>query len=109
MSAEPNRTIRRTTQLLYPEESYIIRGACYALYKKFRNTQKESIYQKSLEVELKDKGLQVIREKQLPLYHLGTKVGVYQPDILVNESIVIELKAILVLLKEFRVQIGFLN
>src|SRR5947207_15929756 len=35
----------------------------------------------------------VIREKQLPIYHLGTKVGVYQPDLLVNNLIIIELKA----------------
>ena len=80
------------TTLLYKKESYLIRGACYSIYKKFRNTQKESIYQKSLLEELKNAGLKVIREKQLPIYHLGVKVGVYIPDLLVNETIVIELK-----------------
>ncbi len=78
---------------LYPNESYLIRGACFTIYKKFRNTQKESIYQKSLLEELKNKGLKVTREKQLPIYHLGVKVGVYIPDLLVDESIIIELKA----------------
>ena len=78
---------------LYPEESYIIRGACFSIYKKFRNTQKESIYQRSLLEELKSKGLKVEREKQLPIYHLGVKVGVYVPDLVINEAIIIELKA----------------
>lgn len=78
---------------LFPQESYLIRGACFSIYKKFRNTQKESIYQRSLTEELKSKGLNVVREKQLPIYHLGVKVGVYTPDLLVNKSILIELKA----------------
>jgi len=93
MNAEPSETKRKTTQLLYHQESYIIRGACYDLYKKFRNTQKESVYQRALAEELKLKDFIVVREKQLPIYHLGVKVGVYIPDLLVNEKIIIELKA----------------
>lgn len=79
--------------LLYPQESYFIRGACFSVYKKFRNTQKESVYQKSLIEELKAEGLVVEREKQLPIYYLGKKVGVYTPDIIVNGLILLELKA----------------
>ncbi|MCL5435135.1 MAG: GxxExxY protein [Patescibacteria group bacterium] len=78
---------------LYPQESYLVRGACFEIYKKFRNTQKESIYQRSLFEELKSKGLKVEREKQLPIYHLGVKVGIYVPDLIINEAIIIELKA----------------
>lgn len=80
-------------EFLFKEESYLIRGACFDLYKKFRNTQKESVYQRSLLLELTNKGLQAVREKQLPIYHLGEKVGVYIPDLVVNEAIIIELKA----------------
>lgn len=96
-------TNRRTTQnitrnkadknLLYQRESYLIRGACFNIYKKFRNTQKEIVYQKALEVELNSKGLIVEREKQIPVYHLRVKVGVYIPDLIVNNMILIELKA----------------
>lgn len=92
MDAESSGTKRRTT-LLYPHESYLIRGACFAIYKKFRNTQKESVYQKSLAEELKSRGLKVKLEEQLPIYHLGVKVGVYTPDLVVNEVIIVELKA----------------
>ena len=91
MSAEPAGK-KRTIELLYEQESYLIRGSCFDIYKKFRNTQRESIYQKSLALELKSKGLTVEREKQLPIYHLGTKVGTYIPDIVVNKKIIIELK-----------------
>ena len=77
--------------LLYPDESFLIRGACFSIYKKFRNTQKESIYQRSLLEEMKVRGLKVSREKQFPIYHLNIKVGVYTPDLIVNDSIIIEL------------------
>lgn len=91
MIAEPAGR-KRKTELLYEQESYLIRGSCFDIYKKFRNTHKESIYQKSLALELKIRGLNVQREKQLPIYHLGVKVGTYVPDIVVNEKIIIELK-----------------
>lgn len=78
---------------LYKEESYLIRGACFEVYKQFRNTQKESVYQRALGEELKRAGLTVEREKQLPVYYLDKKVGSYVPDISVNETILLELKA----------------
>lgn len=93
MNAELSRTKRGTTQLLYQEESYIIRACCFLIYKKFRNTQKEKIYQKALEIELLSKGFGVEREKQLPIYHLEQKVGTYIPDFVVNKTIILELKA----------------
>lgn len=88
------------THFLYPKESYLIRGACFAIYQKFRNTQKESIYQKALLEELKSKGLIVEREKQLPVYYRKMKVGVYTPDLLINGTIIIELKTKPALYKE---------
>ena len=80
-------------RLLYRQESYLIRGSCFSIYKKFRNTQKESVYQRSLMLELRDKGLIVEREKQLPVYYSDVKVGIYVPDLLVNQTIIIEIKA----------------
>lgn len=91
---------QKNAKFLFKEESYLIRGACFDIYKKFRNTQKELVYQRSLALELKNKGLLVEREKQMPVYHLGEKVGTYTPDIIVNGSIVLELKAKTLLLKE---------
>lgn len=92
-NAEQSRNTRGITPLLYEKESFAIRGACFSVYKNFRNTQKEIVYQKSLFEELKSKGFNVEREKQLPVYYLSKKVGVYTPDIIVNNSILIELKA----------------
>lgn len=89
-----NSTLKKTqNSLLYPQESYILRGACFTIYKKFLNTQKEKVYQNALKLEMQAHGLQVEQEKQLPIFHLNTKVGVYTPDLIVNGCILLELKA----------------
>lgn len=94
MDAKQNETIRKTKQIiLYPQESFFIQGACFEIYKHFRNTQKEVVYQKALALELMRRGLYVDREKQLPIFYLNQKVGNYVPDLVVNKIIVIELKA----------------
>lgn len=41
---------------------------------------------------LHKKGLQVEIEKQIPIYFLDEKVGVYTPDIVINGCIFLELK-----------------
>lgn len=51
------------------------------------------MYQRSLAAELSQRGLKVEREKSLPVFYLEKKVGIYIPDLLINDSIVIELKA----------------
>jgi len=78
--------------LLYKNESYIIRGGCYEVYKKFRNRHKENIYLRALVQYFLAKGLSIDKEKQIPIYFQGKKVGIYVPDIIVNDIIFIELK-----------------
>jgi GxxExxY protein len=79
-------------KVLYKEESYIIQGGAFEVYKQFRNRHKEIIYQRALVEFLKNKGLATNREKQIPIYFQNKKVGVYIPDIVVNDQIFIELK-----------------
>ena len=78
--------------LLYEQESYIIRGGCFEVYKQFRNRHKEKVYGRALTIYLKKNGLSVEQEKQLPIYFSSEKVGVYIPDIVVESKIFLELK-----------------
>ena len=86
--------MRRETdaKLLYKDESYLIQGGAFKVYKEFRNRHKESVYQKALAECLKTAGLLIDREKQIPIYFQNKKVRVYTPDITVNNTIFIELK-----------------
>ena len=80
-------------KLLYEYESYLIRGACFELYKELGCGHKEVAYQRGLEIKLKEQNLSVTREKQIPIKVSGKKVGAYVPDMIVNNCIMLEIKA----------------
>jgi len=80
------------TKLLYKEESYIIQGGAFEVYKQFRNRHKEKVYHGALNDYLKNRGLEIETEKQIPIYFENKKVGTYIPDIVVDSCIFIELK-----------------
>lgn len=84
---------KKVENFLFEHESYAIRGAVFQIYKHFRNTQKEVVYRNALAQELKKQGLQVETEKRISVSYGGRTVGTYVPDIVVNGSICIELKA----------------
>jgi GxxExxY protein len=79
-------------KLLYKSESYIIQGGAFELYKQFRNRHKENLYLRAFIEYLKQNGLAIEKEKQIPIYFQKKKVGIYIPDIVVNSRIFIELK-----------------
>jgi GxxExxY protein len=53
----------------------------------------ESIYVRALVAELKDNGFGVDREKAIRIWYNGRVVGKHRLDILVDSSVIIELKA----------------
>ncbi len=80
-------------ELLHREESYLIRGACFEVYNEFGGAFKEKVIENSLRISLKSKGLNIETQKRIDIYFKGKKVGTYVPDMIINEIIVIELKA----------------
>ncbi len=54
----------------------------------------ESIYEAALVVELNRAGLRVERRKVLPIYYRDVLVGEHRLDLLVEDTIIVELKAI---------------
>lgn len=80
-------------KLLYKKESFIIRGIAFDIYKQFRNNHKEKIYHNAYFLGLTNNGLTVERDKRIGVFFMGKKIGVYVPDLIIKESILIELKA----------------
>jgi GxxExxY protein len=52
----------------------------------------ERIYENSLAIELRKAGLQIDSQRNLKVYYTGIVVGQYTPDLIVNDSVLIELK-----------------
>ncbi len=84
-----------TANVLHKELSYAIQGAFYDVANKYGKGLKEIIYQKALSEELTRRNLKHEREKRIAIYSkdTGKQLGVYVPDFVVEDKILIELKA----------------
>ena len=65
----------------------------------------ESVYQNALAYELRDAGYKVELEKDIIVKYRGQVVGKFAADMLVNDRLVVENKAILALAKAHEVQL----
>ncbi len=91
------RTETRTDaecSLLYEDITYKIRGAIFAVKKNIGFGHKEIIYQGALEEEFKKSGLRYEKEKSIDVIYEGRKLGVYRPDFIIEDKIILEIKAL---------------
>src|SRR3989304_9648375 len=95
----------KVDNFLYEDLSYKIRGACFDVYNNLGGGHKESIYQKALAIELEKAGIPFEKEKTLNIAYENENIGVYRPDFLINGQIIIELKAVDFMSKDFEVQL----
>lgn len=54
----------------------------------------ESVYQKALIIELKEKGIYAEAETPIDVYYKNTIVGEFRADIIAEKKVIIELKAV---------------
>ena len=83
-----------------------IRETAFAAHKFFKNGFLEKVYENSLRNRLKKQGLKV--EQQIPIPVLdedGSVVGDYVADLMVEDCILLELKAVKSLLDEHTAQV----
>lgn len=79
--------------LLFSEESYKICGALFDVFKELGSGHREKVYQSASEKALENKGFVVQREVSVPVFFQGMNVGRYRLDFLINNQIIVELKA----------------
>lgn len=81
-------------QLLYPDLSYKVRGCFFKVYNVLGFGHKESVYHKALAKEFNNSKLKYEEEKNLQVSYRGEKVGNYRPDFVIENIIIIEIKAL---------------
>ena len=75
--------------------SYQIRGAIYDVYKALGPGLLESVYEEALFMELKQRGLNVERQKNVPLFYKGVLLNTdLRLDLLVEDQVIVELKSV---------------
>ncbi len=80
--------------LKYGELTEKVIGACFRVHGELGFVHKERVYQKALAIELKNSGLRFEKEKGIDILYKGSKVGSYRPDFIIEDKVVLELKAV---------------
>ncbi|MCK5138407.1 MAG: GxxExxY protein [Thermodesulfovibrionia bacterium] len=81
-------------EFLYEDITKKIIRCFYNVYDELGNGFLESVYEKSLMIELENIGLQAVAQKSLNVYYKNQLVGEFKADIIVEDKIIIEIKAI---------------
>ena len=85
--------------------TYQIRGAVFEVNRVLGHGFLEKVYEKALMIELKRRGLNVGNQVPLKVIYKEEIVGEYFADLLVEGRVIVEIKAVRHLLKEYQAQL----
>jgi GxxExxY protein len=88
------------------DETHQILGACFEVYNTMGTGYLESVYQECLEIELATRKIPYRAQESLSLRFKGRELNrTFAPDLLCFDKIIVELKAVRLLLPEHRAQL----
>ena len=83
----------------YKDLTHKIIGCAMAVHNTLGNGFQEVIYQRALAIEMAQNGLDFHRELEMPIFYREQQIGTRRVDFLVEDVIMVELKAITALEK----------
>jgi len=89
----------------YKDVTETIIGCAYRVYNKMGFGFLESVYEKCLLIELRKAGLDMESQKPITVYYDDEIVGEFVADIIVNDTIILELKSVRRVIKAHEVQL----
>jgi GxxExxY protein len=93
------------SKILHSDLTELIIKSFYTVYNVLGYGFLEKVYENSLKLELIKCGLSVESQKNLKVTYLGHEVGDYYADLLVNDLVIVELKAAEALCEEHEAQL----
>lgn len=88
------------------QEGYDLMGAAFEVYNQLGYGMAEEVYQQSLEIELALREIPFATKQCLTAYYKGQRLETgYQPDVIVFDHVVVELKAVKELASEHEAQL----
>ena len=96
--------------LIYEELSRKVINAYYNVQRILGKGLAEKVYENALCIELEEMGIPYVRQKELPVEYKGHNIGNYIADIVVDEKIILELKAVNAITQEHVAQtLNYIN
>ena len=80
-------------------------GCAYRVYNKMGFGFLESVYEKCMLIELRKAGLEVESQRHLTVFYGNEIVGEFIADIIVNDTVILELKSAKQIIKAHEVQL----
>ena len=80
-------------------------GCAYKVHNTLGPGFLEKVYENALKFELQNTGIHVLQQHKLPVYYEGCQVGLYFPDLWVEEQLIIEIKAGVTLAQEHELKV----
>jgi GxxExxY protein len=92
-------------ELLHKDLTDAIIQSFYHVYNELGYGFLEKVYHNALYIELKNKGLQVSSQQKIEVYYKKMIVGEYFADLIVENKVILELKAAEFIVEEFEAQL----
>ena len=100
-----NKKIHTDKDLIFADLTYKIRGCLFNVYNELGYGHKERVYQKALAKEFEEQKVSFEKELGLRVKYKGQLVGRYRPDFVVDNKVILELKAVEFMPKSFETQL----
>ncbi|SOD96315.1 GxxExxY protein [Spirosoma fluviale] len=91
--------------LLQKDLTEVIIKSYYQVYNTLGFGFLEKVYENALLMELRNRGYKAIGQQQIKVYYHGVEVGNYFADLIVNDAVIIELKAAETIIAEHEQQL----
>ena len=78
----------------HEELTHQIISAAYIVHNTLGSGFLEKVYENALCLELQSRGFYVEQQFSIPVFYKGSRVGDYFADLMINEAVVLELKAV---------------
>ena len=92
------------TDIVYKELSYAIVGAAMDVHSVLGPGYLEAVYQAALAHEMRLRNIRFEQSRRLPVTYKGVLVGDYEADMVVEDKVILEIKAVSRLLERHRAQ-----
>ncbi len=93
-----------TESIIYKELSYRVMEAVFEVHNTLGPGFLESMYEEALAYELELRGIPFERQKAIPVHYKGREIGTHRLDFVIDDKIVLELKAVSALTDTFKQQ-----
>ncbi len=79
---------------MHEKLTYDINGCLFEVFRKLGNIWNEDTYESAAELELRACGMETERQKEFDVFYFDRRVGRYRIDLLVDDTVIVELKAV---------------